>query len=73
MYIFKMQYNYCNIFLVLIHGDVYVNIFDECKFDQPFFSFQAKNIFIGKSIVCPMTEFSGAEDKEGFDGNTLLI
>ena len=29
--------------------------------------------FIGKSQVCDMTEFSGAEDKEVFDGNTILL
>ena len=29
--------------------------------------------FIGKSQLCDMTEFSGAEDKEVFDGNTILL
>ena len=29
--------------------------------------------FIGKSQRCDMTEFSGAEDKEVFDGNTILL
>ena len=29
--------------------------------------------FIGKSQLCEMTEFSGAEDKEVFDGNTILL
>ena len=37
------------------------------------FSFQAKNIFIGKSKVCSMTEFSGAKDSSDFDGNTILL
>ena len=31
-----------------------------------------KNVFIGKSKVCPMTEFSGVVSSE-FDGNTLLV
>ena len=45
-----------------------------CKFDPPLFSFRAKNIFIGKSKVCPMTEFSGAANNSSrFDGNTLLL
>ena len=44
-----------------------------CKFDPPLFSFQAKNVFIGKAKFCPMTEFSGARDKIEFDGNTLLL
>ena len=30
-------------------------------------------IFVGKSQLCDMTEFSGAEDKEVFDGNTILL
>ena len=30
-------------------------------------------IFLGKSQVCNMTIFSGARDKEFFDGNTILL
>ena len=30
-------------------------------------------IFIGKSQLCNMTEFSRAEDKEVFNGNTILL
>ena len=66
MDIFIMQYNYRNKYLVVIDGDVYVYEYEKCKFDRPFLSFQAKNIFIGKSNVCPMTEFSEVEDKEEF-------
>ena len=29
--------------------------------------------FIGKSQLCNITEFSGAEDKEVFNGNTILL
>ena len=29
--------------------------------------------FIGKSQLCNMTEFSGANDKEIFDGNIILL
>ena len=29
--------------------------------------------FIGRSLCCNMTEFSGAEDKEVFNGNTILL
>ena len=29
--------------------------------------------FIGKSLYCDITEFSGAEDKEVFNGNTILL
>ena len=67
------QHNYRNNFLVVIDGDVYVYKYDKYKFDPPFCSFKPKHIFIGKSKVCEMTEFSGAEDKDGFDGNTLLL
>ena len=30
-------------------------------------------IFIGRSQLCNMTKFSGSEDKEVFDGNTILL
>ena len=30
-------------------------------------------IFLGKSELCDITEFSGARDKEVFDGNTILL
>ena len=74
MDIYIMQYNYENKYLVVIVGSiVYVYKNKICKFDPPIFTFQAKNIFIGKSKVCPMTEFSGAEDIVKFDGNTLLL
>ena len=36
-------------------------------------SFRAKNIFIGKSKICEMTEIPGACDKIYFDGNILLL
>ena len=29
--------------------------------------------FLGKSQLCDMTKVSGAEDKEVFDGNTILL
>ena len=35
--------------------------------------FKPKQILIGKSKVGDMTDFSGAGDKDGFDGNTLLL
>ena len=75
MDIFIMHYNYQNKYLVLIiDTTVYVYKNKICKFDPSLFTFQAKNIFIGKSKVCPMTEFSGAASNSSeFDGNTLLI
>ena len=74
MDIFIMHYNYENNYLVvIIDTTVYVYKNKICKFDPPLFSLQAKNVFIGKSKICPMTEFSGARDKNDFDGNTLLL
>ena len=32
-----------------------------------------KETFLGKSQLCDMTEFSGASDKEVFNGNTILL
>ena len=59
MDIFIMQHKYRNKYLVVIDGNVYVYKYEEFKFDQPFLSLEAKNIFVGKSKVCEMTEFSG--------------
>ena len=73
--IYIMHYNYENKYLVvLLDSIVYVYKNKICKFDPPLFSFQAKKVFIGKSKVCPMTEFSGAANNSSeFDGNTLLL
>ena len=75
MDIFTMRYNFENKYLVVIVDSiVYVYKNKICKFDTPLFTFQAKNVFIGKSKVCPMTEFSGsAKNSSEFDGNTLLV
>ena len=69
-----MQFNYrYRYFVVIIEPNVYVYKYEKYKFDPPFLSFQTKVTFIGKSKVCPMTEFSGAADKLDFDVNTLLL
>ena len=52
---------------------MYVYNYEKCKFDQPFISFEPKHIFIGKTNVCEKTEFSAADNKDEFDGNTLLL
>ena len=61
-----IQYIYWSRFLVSLDGDVYVYINEKCKFDQPFLSFQAKDIFVGKS-------FSGVDKCSDSDGNTTLL
>ena len=69
-----MQNNYRYRYLVVIlDGNVYVYKFEIYKFDPPFHSFHAKNVFNGKSKVCPMTEFSSAGDKIDFEGKTVLL
>ena len=74
MDIFMIQYNYRSKYLVVII-DTTVSVYKNniCKIDPPLFTFQAKNIFIGKSKVCSMAELSGARDKNVFDGKTLLL
>jgi len=59
----------------MINENTHVSVYkyERCKFGQPFLTFQAKNIFIGKSKICAMTEFSGALDNSDFDGNTILL
>ena len=55
-----MQYNYRYRYLVvIINNNVNVYKYEKNKFDPPFLSFKPKHIFIGKSKVCEMTEFSG--------------
>ena len=59
----------------MINGNTYVSVYknEKYKFDQQFLSFQAKSIFIGKSKICSMTEFSGALNNSHFDANTFLL
>ena len=52
---------------------MYGKNYEKCKFDQPFLSFQPKQIFIGESKVCEKTEVSGANDSSDFDGKTTLL
>ena len=68
-----MQHNYQSKYLVIIDSVVNVYKYENCKFDQPFLSYQPKHFFIGKSKNCPTTEFSQSEDVVIFDGNTLLL
>ena len=47
--------------------------YEKSKFDQLFLSFQAKYVLVGKSKVCEMIEFSGADDSSDFDGTTVFL
>ena len=40
---------------------------------DPSHLFKQNIFFIGKSKVCEMTDFSGADDSSGFDGNDFLL
>ena len=53
MDIYIMQYNCRSRYLVVINDNTYVSVYkhEKNKFDQPFLSYQANNIFIGKSKV----------------------
>ena len=74
MVFFIMLFNYrFRYFVVIKDANVYVYKYEIYIFDTPFLSFLVKNIFIGKSKVCRMTELSGAGDKSDFDGNNLLL
>ena len=74
MDIYIMQHTYRSKYLVVIDGDVYVYEYEKYKFDPPFVSFKPKHIFIGKSKVCDVTEFSeAANDDSDFEDNTLLL
>ena len=59
MDIFIMQHNYRSKYLVVVDSDVYVYKYEKFNFDKPFRSSKPKHLFIGKSNVCDMTEFSG--------------
>ena len=46
---------------------------DVCGDDNIIYEVNPMEIFIGKSEECKMTRFSGARDKEVFNGNTILL
>ena len=75
MDVYIMQYNYRSKYLVVIIDTiVYVYKYEKRKFGPAIHSFQAKYVFIGKSEIWSMTQFSGAADNSsGFDGSTLLL
>ena len=74
MDIFMLQQNDRYKYLVAVDGDVYVYIYGKYKFDKPFVSFKPKHIFVGKSKICDMTEFSGAANNDSdFERITFLL
>ena len=56
------------------NGCVKVQKFEDISNDEiTVYCVKPMEIFLGKSHVCNMTIFSGARDKEVFDGNTILL
>ena len=56
------------------NGWIKVQKFKDVSDDKKFiYEVNPMETFIGKSQLCNMTEFSGAEDKEVFNGNTILL
>ena len=56
------------------NGCVKVQKFKDISNDKiTIYCVKPMEIFLGKSQVCNMTIFSGARDKEVFDGNTILL
>ena len=56
------------------NGRVKVQKFEDISKDKnTIYEVNPIETFIDKSQVCNMTEFSGARDKEVFDGNTILL
>ena len=57
-----------------IKGWVKVQKLKDISDDKNFiYEVNPMDVFVGKSQLCDMTEFSGAEAKEVFDGNTILL
>ena len=56
------------------NGHVKVQKFEDISKDKnTIYEVNPIEMFIGKSQVCNMTRFSGARDKEVFNGNTNLL
>ena len=56
------------------NGFLKIQKFEDVSYDKNIiYEVNPMEIFLGKSELCNMTEFSGAEDKEVFNGNTILL
>ena len=56
------------------NGYVKVQKFEDISEDKNFiYEVNPVEAFVGKSQLCDMTEFSGADDKEVFNGNAILL
>lgn len=57
---------------VSVYKNNYIEELDDYELEF-LYNYNPSYIFIGKSIICPMTIFSGARDDPKFDGNSILI
>ena len=75
IYIYIINHNYRRVYVALIK-DKQVIVYENksCKINnEPLFEFEAKNIFIGDSRRCSLTENSDCYDDSSYDGNTILL
>ena len=76
MTIIYITENNCECYGVSFKNNGYVKVqkFEDISKDKnTIYSVKPMEIFLGKSQICNMTEFSGARDKKVFDGNTILL
>ena len=76
MTVFYITENNCERYGVTfqINGCVKVQRFEDISNDKKLiYKVNPMETFLGKSQLCDMTDLSGAEDKEVFDGNTILL
>ena len=76
MTIIYITENNCKCYAVTFKNNGWIKVqkFKDVSNDKNFiYKVNPMEIFVGKSQLCDMTEFSGAEDKEVFNGNTILL
>ena len=76
MTIIYVTENNCHNYAVTHKNNGYIRVqkFEDVSEDKNIiYEVNPIETFIGKSQLCDMTEFSGARDKEVFDGNTILL
>ena len=76
MTIIYITENNCNCYAVTFKNNGWIKVqkFKDVSNDQNIiYKVNPMEIFVGKSQLCNMTEFSRAGDKEVFDGNTILL
>ena len=76
MTIIYVTENNCQRYAVTLQNKGWIKVqkFEDVSGDENIiYQGNPMEIFLGKSQLCDMTLFSGSEDKEVFDGNTILL